>query len=89
MFFRHGQVLEAIRGQGIYQPSVDEAIRKLNAGDWVRIVYAPCIFWHLQQDFLRLLQVHLFGEGKVNQPRDYPPPGLDDVARLPRFKWGT
>ncbi|KAG6903302.1 hypothetical protein C0995_013055 [Termitomyces sp. Mi166 len=32
--------------------------------------------------------VHLFGEGKVNQPGDYP---RDDsgVTRLPRFKWGV
>lgn len=32
-------------------------------------------------------QVHLFGEGKVNQPDTYPTNG--ESARLPRFKWGT
>ncbi|KAJ6627509.1 acyltransferase-domain-containing protein [Mycena sp. CBHHK59/15] len=34
-FFRSGQVLETVRGNGIHQPSVDAAIDKLNRGDWV------------------------------------------------------
>ncbi|KAJ6539026.1 acyltransferase-domain-containing protein [Mycena capillaripes] len=34
-FFRSGQVLETVRGIGIYQPSVDAAIDKLNTGNWV------------------------------------------------------
>jgi monolysocardiolipin acyltransferase len=34
-FFRLGQTLETFRGQGIYQPSIDIAIAKLNQGDWV------------------------------------------------------
>ncbi|KAJ7688414.1 acyltransferase-domain-containing protein [Mycena rosella] len=36
-FFRRGQVLETFRGKGggIYQPSVDAAIDKLNHGNWV------------------------------------------------------
>ncbi|KAJ7162548.1 acyltransferase-domain-containing protein [Mycena crocata] len=34
-FFRSGQVLETFRGNGIYQPSVDVAIEKLNRGNWV------------------------------------------------------
>ncbi|KAH8109090.1 acyltransferase-domain-containing protein [Phellopilus nigrolimitatus] len=70
-FFRKGQVLETMRGKGIYQPAVDSTIDKLNSGDWV----------------------HLFGEGKVNQPYQYPlrsDNGKGEVvARLPRFKWGT
>ncbi|PPR02492.1 hypothetical protein CVT24_002041 [Panaeolus cyanescens] len=33
-FFRLGQILETFRGQGIYQPSVDAAISKLNQGHW-------------------------------------------------------
>ncbi|KAG2051311.1 hypothetical protein BDR06DRAFT_990468 [Suillus hirtellus] len=64
-FFRKGQVLETFRGKGIFQPSVDIAIKRLNEGHWV----------------------HLFGEGKVNQPPDYP--RTNGVARLPRFKWGV
>ncbi|KAG5716067.1 putative lysophosphatidylcholine acyltransferase [Termitomyces sp. T112] len=32
--------------------------------------------------------VHLFSEGKVNQPEDYPR-DESGVARLPRFKWGV
>ncbi|KAL1721413.1 acyltransferase-domain-containing protein [Schizophyllum commune] len=63
-FFRNGQVLETFRGKGIYQPSIDTAIAKLDQGEWI----------------------HLFGEGKVNQPDTYAV--LDDIARLPRFRWG-
>jgi monolysocardiolipin acyltransferase len=37
-FFRYGQVLETFRGQGIYQPSVDYAIAKLNDGGWVFLI---------------------------------------------------
>lgn len=64
-FFRKGQVLETFRGNGIFQPSVDVAITRLNEGHWV----------------------HLFGEGKVNQPPNYP--RAHGIARLPRFKWGV
>ncbi|KAJ7755613.1 acyltransferase-domain-containing protein [Mycena maculata] len=64
-FFRSGQVLETFRGNGIYQPSVDAAIDKLNRGNWI----------------------HLFGEGKVNQPNTYAQ--RDGIAHLPRFKWGV
>ncbi|KAL0949157.1 hypothetical protein HGRIS_009238 [Hohenbuehelia grisea] len=32
-------------------------------------------------------QVHLFGEGKINQPNTYPV--VNGVAHLPRFKWGV
>jgi len=64
-FFRKGQVLETFRGNGIFQPAVDTAIRRLNEGHWV----------------------HLFGEGKINQPPNYP--RTNGVARLPRFKWGV
>jgi len=62
-FFRQGQVLETFRGRGIYQPAVDSAIEKLNAGAWI----------------------HLFGEGKVNQPDD---PHDPSSVSLLRFKWG-
>ncbi|EGO27255.1 hypothetical protein SERLADRAFT_366794 [Serpula lacrymans var. lacrymans S7.9] len=31
--------------------------------------------------------VHLFGEGKVNQPNSYPYQA--GIVRLPRFKWGV
>jgi hypothetical protein len=27
--------LKTFRGQGVYQPAIDEAIRKLDLGDWV------------------------------------------------------
>ncbi|KAJ8588783.1 hypothetical protein M405DRAFT_792596 [Rhizopogon salebrosus TDB-379] len=64
-FFRKGQVLETFRGNGIFQPAVDTAIKRLNEGHWV----------------------HLFGEGKINQPSNYS--RTNGVARLPRFKWGV
>jgi len=65
-FFRYGQVLETFRGRGIYQVAVDNAIEKLNQGDWI----------------------HLFGEGKVNQPDAYLK-NENAMAILPRFKWGV
>ena len=33
--FRSGQVIETFRGQGIWQPAIDDAIRKLDTGEWV------------------------------------------------------
>lgn len=65
-FFRLGQTLETFRGRGIFQPSVDLAIAKLNQGGWV----------------------HLFGEGKVNQPNVYSK-DQNGACTLPRFKWGV
>ncbi|KAE9405925.1 hypothetical protein BT96DRAFT_811564 [Gymnopus androsaceus JB14] len=65
-FFRFGQVLETFRGKGIHQAAVDNAIEKLNRGDWI----------------------HLFGEGKVNQPETYQKDS-NGLAILPRFKWGV
>lgn len=41
--------------------------------------------WWLILSFMK--QVHLFGEGKVNQ-QDASEKGYD-VTRLPRFKWGV
>ncbi|KAF7313558.1 40S ribosomal protein [Mycena chlorophos] len=34
-FFRNGQIIETFRGAGIYQPAVDTAIAKLDAGQWI------------------------------------------------------
>jgi len=34
------------------------------------------------------MQVHLYGEGKVNQPNTYPRDGHGNAC-LPRFKWGV
>ncbi|KZW03147.1 acyltransferase-domain-containing protein [Exidia glandulosa HHB12029] len=36
-FFRSGQVIETFRGNGIQQPAIDDAIRKLDAGHWVHL----------------------------------------------------
>jgi len=40
-----------------------------------------------QIGLLRMVQVHLFGEGKVNQQRTFEQD--HSVTRLPRFKWGV
>lgn len=36
-FFSLGQVIETVRGGGIYQPAVDTALARLRAGAWVNI----------------------------------------------------
>lgn len=36
-FFSLGQVIETVRGAGIYQPAVDTAIERLKHGGWVNI----------------------------------------------------
>lgn len=39
MFFRYGQVIETFRGKGIFQPAIDDAIEKLNRGEWVSVMH--------------------------------------------------
>ncbi|KAL8283585.1 hypothetical protein RQP46_005380 [Phenoliferia psychrophenolica] len=36
-FFRKGQVIETLRGKGIYQAAVDDASKKLDEGRWIHI----------------------------------------------------
>lgn len=36
-FFTNGQCIETHRGGGINQPAIDQAIEKLNEGDWVHL----------------------------------------------------
>jgi hypothetical protein len=38
-FFTLGQVIETYRGGGIFQPAVDEAVRLLQSGEWVRAAF--------------------------------------------------
>jgi hypothetical protein len=38
-FFNNGQVIETIRGGGIFQPAVDKAIELLQDGEWVSHKY--------------------------------------------------
>jgi monolysocardiolipin acyltransferase len=38
-FFSLGQVIETVRGGGIFQPAIDDAIRKLGEGEWVGRTY--------------------------------------------------
>lgn len=34
-FFSLGQVIETVRGGGVFQPAIDDAIKKLGQGEWV------------------------------------------------------
>jgi monolysocardiolipin acyltransferase len=36
-FFTAGQVIETVRGGGIYQPAVDKAVQLLQNGEWIHI----------------------------------------------------
>jgi monolysocardiolipin acyltransferase len=76
-FFTLGQVIETHRGGGIFQPAIDEAVKKLQDGSWVRW---PCEMRYVAHE---TLQVHIFPEGRVNQPSLHPEGGLW------RFKWGV
>lgn len=38
-FFTKGQVIETFRGKGIYQKAIDEATKKLDEGQWVRLAF--------------------------------------------------
>lgn len=86
-FFSLGQTLETFRGKGIYQDAVNVAIQRINQGGWVRLSPSLVLVTWSKLNAARLRQVHMYGEGKVNQPCIYP---LDKLgqARLPRFKWG-
>lgn len=89
-FFRNGQVLETFRGRGVYQPSVDTAISKLSQGDWVRMLLSHSFCPKQSRSVVMLMlrggQVHLFGEGRVCQPKTYIVE--NGRAKLRRFKWG-
>ena len=36
-FFPLGQVIETVRGAGIYQPALDTAIKRVDDGGWVSL----------------------------------------------------
>lgn len=73
-------MIETVRGGGIFQPAIDEAVKKLQDGEWVR--HPRCIQRSsiIDKD---LAQIHIFPEGRVNQEDLHPPGGLI------RFKWGV
>jgi monolysocardiolipin acyltransferase len=35
-FFDRGQVIETVRGGGVFQPAIDRAVKLLQDGEWVR-----------------------------------------------------
>lgn len=80
-FFRNGQVIETFRGSGIHQKAVEDAIEKLDEGGWVSIspLSSGGTFDTEKTDHF---QIHIYPEGKVNQPK----PGIK--GGLLRFKWG-
>ncbi|KAJ9092616.1 hypothetical protein QFC19_008654 [Naganishia cerealis] len=45
-YFSSGQVIETVRGGGVFQPAIDDAIRKLDQGEWVSLFAV----WYGQQD---------------------------------------
>ncbi|CEQ38742.1 SPOSA6832_00199, partial [Sporobolomyces salmonicolor] len=81
-FFEKGQVIETFRGKGIYQEAIDEATRKLDQGNWVRVSFS--LQWtdgvNKQKLIKREEQVHIFPEGKIKQ---------DTLHDVRRFKWGV
>jgi len=40
-FFDLGQVINTERGGGVFQPAIDQAVKLLQDGEWVRAVHAP------------------------------------------------
>ncbi|KAG0269049.1 hypothetical protein DFQ27_004981 [Actinomortierella ambigua] len=58
-FFRFGQVVPVIRGNGIFQPAVDYAIEMLKSGKWVHVFPEGKV--NQQQDLIRLK----WGVGRV------------------------
>ena len=84
-FFRYGQVIETFRGRGVFQPAIDDAIEKLNRGEWVRASFPPHVVFHAPH--IVRAQIHLFSEGKVNP--DACDPNSPQFGKLLRFKWGV
>ncbi|KAF9969024.1 hypothetical protein BGZ73_008819, partial [Actinomortierella ambigua] len=58
-FFRFGQVVPIIRGNGIFQPAVDQAIEMLRSGQWVHVFPEGKV--NQRQDLIRLK----WGVGRV------------------------
>jgi hypothetical protein len=40
-FFQLGQVIETMRGKGIFQPAIDEAVQLVQDGEWVSNAVDP------------------------------------------------
>jgi hypothetical protein len=64
-FFTLGQVIETVRGGGIFQPAIDEAIKKLQAGDWVSKEPDPVVDIHEAHGFLSFRSIFSRKEGSI------------------------
>lgn len=53
-FFTLGQVIETFRGQGIFQPAVDRAVKLLQDGEWVGLLPFGILEW-------------MCGEGRIDE----------------------
>lgn len=52
LFFRLGRVLPIVRGEGVYQSTMNEVLKELDKGDWLHIYPEGKI--NLEKEFIRL-----------------------------------
>ena len=75
-FFDLGQVINTERGGGVFQPAVDQAVKLLQDGEWVRGLVGPveCTRCMLMSDS------HL--SGGQGQPAVFSPRGRSDTLQM-------
>ena len=73
-FFNRGQVLDTERGAGIFQPAVDEAVKIVQDGGWVRLTVSV----YEVQTLISLADAH-FPRGQGESSQNQPQGGVDQV----------